>query len=973
MEYLNRTVSFCLWVSILIFLGCKTDVAIDEPGKEITLLLEPSPGNPRNSEGDFIQLNDGRLLFVYTHFTGGAGDHASAYLAGRYSSDGGKTWTNEDVMMLPNEGGMNIMSVSMLRLVNGDLALFYLRKNSETDCIPFLRISKDEAQTWSEPIRCIEKKGYHVVNNDRLIQLPGGRLIFPTALHGETSSGMNRKGQIMCYYSDDNGKSWIESIQVSNPDSITLQEPGIVELIDGKMMLFCRTDAGVQYFSYSNDQGASWSPIKVGNIKSPLSPASIERIPATGDLLLVWNNNYKEGRDGGKRTPFNLAISKDEGESWQKTKSIASDPEGWYCYTAIEFIDDHVLLGHCAGDRRTGNGLAMTNVTRLSLNWIYQDTTPEPNVTSDKDGTIVLSSDDEQAKIYYTLDGSLPKTEKKLLYRKPISISQRALLTMQAFSTGKTQSQIVTSQIGNDIFQQAQELSEKQLEGLNYHYFEGEFSQTKDIKNATLNKSGISSQFSIAKSQSNESFAFLFDGYLKVPTDGLYTFYLESNDGSVLYLDDRILIDNDGAHGNYEKTASISLRKGMHKIALSYFQQGGGKGLKVCWQGEEFDKSEIPSSVLFHEEPSFQEAVSWLQFEAHRIIRASKRTMNDGMAAFPPQVGLGYEAFWLRDYAYTLEGSVKSYSNKELIDACNLFVSGISENGAGVDCIKFDGTNIYKPGFGTMGQHPVADGSQFTVNVAWHTYQKTKDKKFLATIADDLIKTMNAVPRNPETHLVHIIPGEEQERCPYGFTDTVGKQGDLLFCSLLYVQAARRLSDLLRILGRREEADHWENESIVVTNRIQQVFWDNEIGLLRAATVRCKEPDIWGSAFAVYLGVINESQSKSIATYFQQNYNEIVHKGQVRHLPGGVYWEKARQRDEYQNGAFWATPTGWFVYALDIVDPKLADQTVIDMVEDFSRNGANEWIFETTDRLPNYLASASLPLSGIRAMIKRRE
>ncbi len=90
------------------------------------------------------------------------------------------------------------------------------------------------------------------------------------------------------------------------------------------------------------------------------------------------------------------------------------------------------------------------------------------------------------------------------------------------------------------------------------------------------------------------------------------------------------------------------------------------------------------------------DAVSWLEEEAHRIIRASKREMKDGTSAFPPQVGIHYEAFWLRDYEYTLEGSIASYSDKELTDACRLFVRTISPNGAGVDCVNFGGTPIYK-------------------------------------------------------------------------------------------------------------------------------------------------------------------------------------------------------------------------------------------------------------------------------------
>jgi hypothetical protein len=198
-------------------------------------------------------------------------------------------------------------------------------------------------------------------------------------------------------------------------------------------------------------------------------------------------------------------------------------------------------------------------------------------------------------------------------------------------------------------------------------------------------------------------------------------------------------------------------------------------------------------------------------------------------------------------------------------------------------------------------------------------------------------------------------------------------QGDVLFCSLLYVEAGRRLSDLLNAVGRKDDAARWKHETEKVAGNIRQVFWDSQTGLFRAATIRCREHHIWGSAFAVYLGVAAENQSKAIARYFQDHYSQIVQNGQIRHLPANVYWESCRAaRDTYQNGAYWATPTGWFVYTLNLVDPKLADQTVIDLVTDFQKNGACEWVFGEQHRLPNYLASASLPLAGIRDMIERR-
>ncbi len=365
-------------------------------------------------------------------------------------------------------------------------------------------------------------------------------------------------------------------------------------------------------------------------------------------------------------------------------------------------------------------------------------------------------------------------------------------------------------------------------------------------------------------------------------------------------------------------------------------------------------------------------SISWLTQTSTKMIRDSRREMPNGMAAFPPQEGIGYEAFWLRDYLYMLEGNIDAFSDKELKDACRFFIKGIREDGAGVDCIKFDGTPIYKPGFGSMGENPVADGSQFTVAVAYYTWRKTKDDKLLSEIIDPLVKTMRACPRNPKTGLVHIDPSKEYDRCPYGFTDTVRKTGDLLFSSLLFVQSARYMDQMLNAVDRKSDAAYWSNESKKVEKKILETFWDEKTGLFRAATVQCKEHDIWGSAYAVYLDVANQTQSERIAQYFKQHYNQLVQKGQLRHNPGGVYWEVARERDNYQNGGFWATPMGWFIYTLDYVDSEMADQAILDLANGMREQNLPEWVFGDRIQLPRYNASASLPLAGIREMIIRR-
>ncbi len=563
--------------------------------KKTALRLLPDEGNPRNSEGDFITLTDGKILFVYSHFTGGTGDNAKAHLAGRYSSDNGSTWTQEDVTILSNEGKMNTMSVSLLRLKNGDIAILYLRKDSEKMCIPYLRTSNDEAKSWSDPVRCIDIDGYYVVNNNRLIQLQNNRIIFPASRHDN-----NNLGIVRCYFSDDDGNTWSRSAQVANPDSIILQEPGIVELKDSKLLLFCRTNSGVQYFSYSSDRGETWTPIQPGNIKSPLSPASIKRIPSTGDLLLVWNNNYEPVRDGGDRTPLNTAISKDDGKTWDKIKTVEGDPEGWYCYTAIEFVGNDVLLGHCAGDTRTNSGLSTTNITKLSLDWIYGDVTPAPYVEEDNDGLVKLACSDKNAEIRYTLDGSLPSRESGFLYTAPIKVSHITPLYMQAFSEGKTQSSIVFSHIGTNVWQPAPKVTGTPMPGLHFRYYENKINNSEEIEAFTPLKSGVADVISIKSAQQSENFAFIFDGFIKVPDDDTYNFYLTSNDGSVLILDNYLLINNDGAHGSMTKDVNVALRKGMHKIKVKYFQLGGGSSLNLQWSSSKISKQEVAAGYLFH-------------------------------------------------------------------------------------------------------------------------------------------------------------------------------------------------------------------------------------------------------------------------------------------------------------------------------------------------------------------------------------
>ena len=344
----------------------------------VVLNLDPSKDNPRNSEGSFARLKSGRLIFYYSQFYGGAADESPARIVGIHSDDAGRTWSQPQVI-LENSAGNNVMSVSLLRLASGKLAFFYVLKNSWLDCRPYVRFSNDEGATWSEPTLVVTAPGYFVLNNDRVVQLSSGRLVVPVAFHRSrfddphSSKSFDARAITLWYYSDDEGLTWQESASwwaIPVRSSSGLQEPGVVELADGKLFSWARTDQGAQFGFTSADRGKVWTAPAPTEMKSPTSPASIKRLPNSPSLLAIFNDH--SGRfpfPAKKRTPLVAAISMDNGQTWPKAKLIEEDPDGWYCYTAIYFVDDAVLLAYCAGDSKVG-GLNRLRIRRIGLDWL---------------------------------------------------------------------------------------------------------------------------------------------------------------------------------------------------------------------------------------------------------------------------------------------------------------------------------------------------------------------------------------------------------------------------------------------------------------------------------------------------------------------------------------------------------------------------------------------------------------------------
>ena len=350
------------------------------PESVITLNVEPTKENPRNSEGSFASLASGRSIFCYSQFYGGAADESPARIVKIQSDDQGRTWSEPQVVV-ENTGGNNVMSVSLLRLASGKLAMFYCIKNSWIDCRPHMRVSTDDGTTWSDAKLTLSAPGYFVMNNDRVIQTSKGRLIMPLAFHRSrgtdphTSKSWDARAITLWNISDDEGATWREAASwwaMPVKSASGLQEPGVVECPDGSIFSWSRTDQGGQYGFRSTDGGVTWTAPEPTELKSPNGPASIKRLPGSNDLLAIFNDHSGTFPfPPKKRNPFVAAISSDNGKTWPVRKLVESDPDGLYHYTAIHFVGDSVLLAYCAGDSKVG-ALNRLRMRRISLDWFRQ-------------------------------------------------------------------------------------------------------------------------------------------------------------------------------------------------------------------------------------------------------------------------------------------------------------------------------------------------------------------------------------------------------------------------------------------------------------------------------------------------------------------------------------------------------------------------------------------------------------------------
>jgi S1-C subfamily serine protease len=142
-------------------------------------------------------------------------------------------------------------------------------------------------------------------------------------------------------------------------------------------------------------------------------------------------------------------------------------------------------------------------------------------------------------------------------------------------------------------------------QGLEFAVYAGRWNVLPDFDRLEPANSGTCTNFThypdgTDPNQDKDHFAVKLTGYVKIPSDGLYFFYTNSDDGSRLHVADQLVVDNDRAHAVRETGGQIRLKAGLYPITATFFERDENQLLEVAWEGPDLDKEKIPSDVLFH-------------------------------------------------------------------------------------------------------------------------------------------------------------------------------------------------------------------------------------------------------------------------------------------------------------------------------------------------------------------------------------
>jgi hypothetical protein len=138
------------------------------------------------------------------------------------------------------------------------------------------------------------------------------------------------------------------------------------------------------------------------------------------------------------------------------------------------------------------------------------------------------------------------------------------------------------------------------VNGTNYKYYEGTMTRTAHIAKGTLVEQGVMPEPTIANARLTDHYGYIFEGYVNVPADGIWEFMTKTDDGSVMYVDGQLVVDNDGGHAEVMASGRIALAKGFHKYQILYFEDYEGEAFSWGWKAPgQTEFTAVPQNALF--------------------------------------------------------------------------------------------------------------------------------------------------------------------------------------------------------------------------------------------------------------------------------------------------------------------------------------------------------------------------------------
>ncbi|MFA9479558.1 sialidase family protein [Phycisphaerales bacterium AB-hyl4] len=313
-----------------------------ENGRLITTVAASSVTWPRNSEGDVVELADGRLLLIYMEFGDTGSDFSTTRIVAVESSDGGCSWARHRVVTETAPGDVNVYSPNLIRASDGGILLIFMRRHSRSPLATtqYIWKSTDEGEHFA-PYAEISGDAVYSLCNAVVKRLRTGRLVLPVVTVLQAIEGKPFAGAVL--YSDDDGLTWREAEQRIQLPMRGVMEPHVEESSDGRLLMVMRSQLGSLFMSDSADGGVTWSKPQTTGLRSPESCPELARIPGTGDLLMIWNNSPYDPQFAshyGKRSPLTAAVSTDDGRTWSHVHDIEDDPTRAFSNPGCRFTAD---------------------------------------------------------------------------------------------------------------------------------------------------------------------------------------------------------------------------------------------------------------------------------------------------------------------------------------------------------------------------------------------------------------------------------------------------------------------------------------------------------------------------------------------------------------------------------------------------------------------------------------------------------